>query len=142
MSEPTSSAGLPTQQIVTIGPVPTTSNELTAVADWFARDGKSPNGSWLARFVILRLLGLVYLMAFLTLAWQGPALLGPRGLLPIDSYLAEVAAQAGSRASGFWDLPSLFWFGASDGALRAAGWIGVALSLMMLAGYTNAIILT
>ena len=71
--------------------------------------------------MILRLLGLVYLMAFLTLVWQGPALLGPQGLLPIDSYLADVAAEAGSRAAGFWQLPSLFWFGASDGALRAAG---------------------
>ncbi len=80
-------------------------------------------------------------MAFLTLVWQGPALLGPRGLLPIDSYLADVAAEAGSRASGFWELPSVFWFGASDSALRAAGWIGAALSLAMLAGYTNAVVL-
>jgi len=57
--------------------VPTPDNELTAIADWFARGDTSPNGGRLGRFVILRLLGLVYLMAFLTLAWQGPALLGP-----------------------------------------------------------------
>jgi len=77
---------------------------------------------------------MVYLMAFLTLVWQGPALLGPRGLLPIDSYLAEAMAEAGSRAAGFWQLPSLFWLGASDGALRAAGIVGVVLSAAVLAG--------
>src|SRR6185503_6689894 len=102
----------------------------------------SIDGNWLSRFVVLRLLGLIYLMAFLTLFCQGPALLGPHGLLPIDSFLVDVAGEAGSRAAGFWQLPSLFWLGASDGALRAAGLVGIARSLAMLAGYTNAIVLT
>ncbi len=141
MSEQTRGAGLPSKNRYN-RVVPSLTNQLTAVATWFGRNDASPNGNWLGRFVILRLLGLVYLMAFLTLAWQGPALLGPRGLLPIDSCLADVAAEAGSRGAGFWQLPSLFWFGASDGALRAVGWIGAALSLGMLAGYTNAIVLT
>jgi hypothetical protein len=144
MSEWRRGAGLPAQRIVTIGPVPTFTDKLAPMnrlAALFARNDASLNGNWLGRFVILRLLGLVYLMAFLTLVWQGPALLGPRGLLPIDSYLADVAAEAGSRAAGFWELPSLFWFGAGDGALRAAGWLGAALSLALLAGYTNALLL-
>ncbi len=80
-------------------------------------------------------------MAFLTLVWQGPALLGPRGLLPIDSYLADAAAEAGSRGAGFWQLPSLFWFGAGDGGLRVVGLIGAVLSAAVLAGYANAIVL-
>ena len=125
-------------------PVPRLTNQfapLNRVAAWFARNDASPNGNWLGRFVILRLLGLCYLMAFLTLVGQGPALLGPRGLLPIASYLAEVAAEAGSRAAGFWQLPSLFWFGASDGALLAVGWVGAALSAIVLCGYANAIVL-
>jgi hypothetical protein len=114
---------------------------LTRLGDAFARNDASLQGNWLGRFVMLRLLGLVYLMAFLTLVWQGPALLGPHGLLPIGSFLTEVAAEAGSRTAGFWQLPSLFWLGASDGALRAVGLLGVALSAAMLAGYTNAIAL-
>ncbi|HEY4395230.1 MAG TPA: lipase maturation factor family protein [Polyangia bacterium] len=109
--------------------------------DRFARNDTSLQGNWLGRFVVLRLLGLVYLMAFLTLVCQGPALLGPHGLLPIDSFLAEVATEAGSRAGAFWQLPSLFWLGAGDGALRAAGLLGVALAAAMLAGYANAITL-
>jgi hypothetical protein len=124
--------------------VPTLNERLASLnrlADRFARNDASLQGNWLARFVVLRLLGLVYLMAFLTLVCQGPALLGPHGLLPIDTYLAEVAAEAGSRAAGFWQLPSLFWLSASDGALRAAGLVGVALSAAVLAGYANAILL-
>jgi hypothetical protein len=114
---------------------------LNGLADRFARNDASLHGNWLGRFVVLRLLGLVYLMASLTLVCQGPALLGPHGLLPIDNFLAEVAAEAGSRGAGFWQLPSLFWLGASDGALRAAGLVGVALAASMLAGYANAITL-
>ena len=59
-----------------------------------ARARRRSPGNWLGRFVMLRLLGLVYLMAFLTLVYQGPALIGPHGLVPVDSYLDEVAAQA------------------------------------------------
>ncbi len=131
-------------QNVTIAPVPPSSPRLAPLiraADWFSRDGAAPDHSWLGRFVVLRLLGLVYLMAFLTLVWQGPALLGPRGLQPIGSYLADVTAEAGSRAAAFWQLPSIFWWRSSDAALRVAGAAGVVLSLGVMAGYANAIVL-
>jgi Lipase maturation factor len=105
------------------------------------RDDPAAPGSWLTRFVLLRLLGLVYLMAFLTLLEQGPALLGPRGLLPIGDYLATIAAELGSRASGFRALPSVFWLGAGAGALRAVAVVGVALSALVLLGYANALVL-
>ncbi|HVT09985.1 MAG TPA: lipase maturation factor family protein [Polyangia bacterium] len=114
---------------------------LGRVAERCARNEAGPRGNWLTRAVILRVLGLVYTMAFLTLAQQGPALLGPRGLLPIRTYLAAVAAEAGSRAQGFWLQPSLFWWASSDAAIAAAGWAGVALGLVVVAGYENAIVL-
>jgi len=38
---------------------------------------------WLTRFAILRLLGLVYFIAFWTLVHQGLPLLGTHGLLPV-----------------------------------------------------------
>jgi uncharacterized membrane protein YphA (DoxX/SURF4 family) len=114
---------------------------LAALADRCTRDDPAAPGQWLGRFVILRLLGLIYLMAFLTLAQQGPALLGPRGLLPLPDFLDAVAGQLGSRAAGFRALPSIFWWGASAGALRAAGWVGVALSTVVLLGYANGLLL-
>jgi hypothetical protein len=111
------------------------------LADRLARDDPDAPGYWLSRLVLLRLLGLVYAMAFLTLALQGPALIGPNGLLPTTDFLDAVAGELGSRAAGFWRLPSLFWWSAGDAALRAVGWGGVALSLLVVAGYANALLL-
>src|SRR5438067_422332 len=38
-------------------------------------------------------------------------------------------------------MPTLFWFGISDQALSISSWIGFALSLVVLSGYANALIL-
>ena len=64
------------------------------------------------------MLGLVYLMAFLTLVNQGRGLIGAHGLEPAADFLDEVAGQLGGRAAGFTELPTLFWLGASDGFHR------------------------
>src|SRR5262245_26622326 len=82
---------------------------LKRAADWVARDDPARPGQWLGRFVILRLLGIVYLMAFLTLVNQGPGLIGPHGLEPAAGLLDDAAAQFGSRGAGFWNMPTLFW---------------------------------
>jgi hypothetical protein len=110
---------------------------LPRAVDRFAHDDPATPGHFLTRFVILRLLGLVYLMAFLTLYEQGPALLGPHGLTPLGDHLDAVAAGLGSRGAGFRALPSVFWLGAGAGALRAAGLVGVALAAAVLLGFAN-----
>jgi hypothetical protein len=96
---------------------------------------------WLTRFVILRLLGLVYLVAFLVAANQAVPLLGEHGLLPAPAYLARLETFFGSRLDAFLQVPSLFWLGISDAILRTGAWIGVALSIPVLLGYANAILL-
>jgi hypothetical protein len=103
---------------------------------------RAPQSTYaLTRFVLLRLLGLVYLFAFLAAARQNGPLLGPNGLLPATDYLARVTAGAGSRADAFESIPTLFfWVTPTDGALRAVAWIGVVLALAVCAGATNAIL--
>jgi uncharacterized membrane protein YphA (DoxX/SURF4 family) len=95
---------------------------------------------WLARFVLLRLLGVVYAAAFLCAALQVVPLIGRDGLLPAGRFLDRVAAHFGSRAAGFLELPSLFWLDASDRALLAVSWAGVALALVVVAGFANALV--
>jgi hypothetical protein len=97
---------------------------------------------WLTRFVILRLLGFVYAVAFLAAALQILPLIGSHGLLPLDSFLARVQDATGSTAAGFIRLPSLFWFFNSDTSLVVTAWIGFALSCVVVAGYANAILMT
>jgi hypothetical protein len=96
---------------------------------------------WLTRFLILRLLGFVYAFAFLSLALQVLPLVGHDGILPADRFLDAVARSLGSRGAGFLALPSLFWLGVPDAALAALAWLGLALSLCVLAGLANSILL-
>ena len=96
---------------------------------------------WLTRFVILRLLGAIYAVAFLVAINQIIPLIGADGLLPIGIFVRRVTEVLGSRGAGFARLPSLFWFAHSDSNLLTAAWIGFGLSCLVVAGYANAIIL-
>ena len=99
------------------------------------------NSYWLTRFVILRLLGFVYAAAFLVAAQQLVPLIGAKGLTPAHNFLSVVHSQFGSRTAAMFHMPTLFWFGVSDDGLSIFAWIGFALSLVVLAGYANAILL-
>jgi len=92
--------------------------------DWF-----SGRDYWLARLVIERGLGLVYLLGFLNALNQFPALLGEHGLLPVTRFL---------RGVRFPDAPSLFHFRYSDRLLRAVALIGIVLSLAIILGIPQA----
>ncbi|HWJ26526.1 MAG TPA: hypothetical protein VNS32_08280, partial [Flavisolibacter sp.] len=96
---------------------------------------------WLTRFMILRLLGIVYAIAFLVAINQILPLIGSNGLLPLGDYLDHISTALGSKADGFMRLPSLFWWWHSDAALITVSWIGLILSCIVIAGYANAVIL-
>jgi hypothetical protein len=96
---------------------------------------------WLTRFVLLRLLGIIYAIAFLVAINQILPLIGSDGLTPLSIYLKRVSAALGSEGAAFMRLPSLFWFVHSDGALLTVAWIGFLLSIVVVAGYANAIML-
>ncbi|MEU1949864.1 lipase maturation factor family protein, partial [Streptomyces sp. NPDC020125] len=68
--------------------------------EWF-----TSSDYWLSRLVFQRGLAAVYLIAFLTAALQGRALLGERGLTPVPRFLERVP---------FRRSPSLFHLHYSD----------------------------
>jgi hypothetical protein len=94
---------------------------------------------WLTRFAMLRLLGFVYAVAFLSAARQLVPLIGAHGLLPVGAFVDGVREKLGSSWQGFELLPSLFWVSHSDFALQAVAWTGFALSCLVVAGFANAI---
>ena len=96
---------------------------------------------WLTRFMILRLLGVIYAIAFLVAVNQIIPLIGSDGLLPVELYLNRISTALGSDSAGFWRLPSLFWFWHTDTALLTIAWIGLILSCVVAAGYANALML-
>src|SRR5690242_6947356 len=77
---------------------------------------------WLTRFTFFRLLGLIYFVAFVSLARQLPGLIGSNGLLPAHVFLVRVREALGSSAVA--RLPTLFWLFDSDRALGTAAWLG------------------
>ena len=94
------------------------------VADWFA----APD-YWLSRLVITRVLGAIYLIAFLVAINQFRALLGERGLLPAPRFLDSVP---------FRRAPSLFHLRYSDRLLAIVSWSGVLLSASIVVGLVEA----
>src|SRR5438552_81403 len=79
----------------------------------------------LARFLIERGLGLIYLVAFVVAARQFPALCGERGLEPAPRHLAR---------RRFRDAPTLFHWGYSDRRLTMASWTGAIVALLIVVG--------
>ena len=96
---------------------------------------------WLTRFMILRLLGILYGIGFLVAINQLIPLIGENGLLPVGNFLRLVKDALGSDLAGFLRLPSIFWLGHSDTTLLLVCWLGFLLSCVVIAGYANSIIL-
>ncbi len=82
--------------------------------------------SWL----FLRLLGIIYLAAFMSFAVQAEGLIGSQGILPLAQYLDDVAAATDGRR--FWFLPTLFWFNSSDASIVWLPWSGAVLSVLLV----------
>ncbi len=82
----------------------------------------------LTRLVFQRALAGILLIAFLNVVNEFKPLLGERGLLPVRLFTKEVP---------FRDAPSLFFFASTDAAFTAAGWMGVILSCLALAGVAD-----
>src|SRR2546429_7493571 len=90
----------------------------------------------LSRWLFLRLLGAVYLVAFVSLAVQVPGLVGEHGILPAGAFLERVRALYGGAAYRLF--PTLSWLRAGDGMLRLLAWGGAALGLLLIAGVAPA----
>ena len=101
----------------------------------------NPPTYWLTRFLILRLLGVVYAVAFLVAINEIIPLIGSDGLTPVNIFIKHVGDALGSTGA-FMRLPSLFWFVHSDTALLTFAWVGFVLSCVVVAGYANAPLLT
>ena len=103
----------------------------SALTQWIW-GGSLETPTWfLTRRVFLFLLGLVYLLAFLSLWTQIEGLVGQKGILPVESFLKDVQAHRGSDR--FWNWPTLFWLHAGDGFLQAICLLGVGASLCVMA---------
>src|SRR5215470_16299712 len=86
----------------------------------------------LSVWLFLRLLGFIYLCAFLSLAVQIRGLVGSGGILPVGEFIAK---RKRFGLGSFHRDPTIFWINSSDGFLIATTWIGAALSVVLLIGF-------
>ena len=80
----------------------------------------------------LRLLGLVYLAAFVSFGVQAPGLLGRRGILPFAEYLR--AAEAALHGAAYWNIPTLLWLVPTDAGMKALWLTGCLWALIAAFG--------
>ncbi len=93
--------------------------------------GRGPRRSYRhSGWLFLRLLGLVHLVAFVSLWVQLEGLVGAGGILPVGEFLERVHGRFGSESYGL--LPTLSWISHSDAFLDGLCAVGAALSLLLL----------
>src|SRR5437879_7787250 len=95
----------------------------------WGNDVRPPTYFWARRW-FLRMLGLIYLIAFVSLWVQVDGLVGSNGMSPVSQFLPAVRQQVGSDA--YFLLPTLCWFDSSNTFLHFLCGGGVVLSLLLI----------
>jgi lipase maturation factor 1 len=101
----------------------------------WGNDVRPPQYFWARRWFI-RLLGLIFLIAFVSLWVQIDGLIGSNGITPVAQFLPVARAQLGDRAVSI--LPTLCWLNSSDAFLHFLCGGGVVLSLLLICGIAPA----
>jgi lipase maturation factor 1 len=96
-----------------------------------------------ANWIFLRLLGLVYVVAFWSLSRQIAALIGTEGILPAHAYMDSARAFVAAEHIGpdrYRLLPTLCWISASDPFLHVLTFAGIGLGALLVAGVLPAVV--
>ena len=98
------------------------------VVRWLFDPRRGPQGRLVPRWIFLRALAAIYFSAFYSLLFQIKGLIGPKGILPAQQYLAAVAEQMG--VARYWFAPTLYWMSSSSAMMMAVTWIGLIASVI------------
>lgn len=83
-------------------------------------------------WLFVRLLAVVYFIAFVSFGVQAAGLIGAQGILPYARYLGFVEQTLGR--AGYWDVPTVLWLNRSDAALIVVCVTGTAVSIVLMLG--------
>ena len=85
------------------------------------------------RFLFVRCVAAIYLVAFVSAASQMLGLYGEGGILPIKT-VVDSSAQGAPPSLLFFNYPSVFWFDTSDSFIKLVPTVGIIASLLALLG--------
>jgi len=97
----------------------------------FAGAGGDATYLW-PRWLVLRAVGLVYILVFAGIIEEGQVLVGPRGLIPLASFFTDLHVRFPSAIAAFIQAPSLFWLGTSAGMISALAWLGLLAAVALV----------
>lgn len=86
--------------------------------------------------VFLRALGVIYFIAFGSLAIQMLGLYGSQGILPI----ADLMGRQSLSFSSVWQMPTVFWLNSGDMFIQAVPIAGVLIATGLIFGFHNRLI--
>ncbi len=89
----------------------------------------------LTSWLFIKLLAIIYFIAFLSLAVQITGLVGPDGILPFQEKLDYAYELRGYLA--FFYLPTVFWVNSGDTALQLVAYAGCLFSIILFFGYSE-----
>jgi lipase maturation factor 1 len=95
----------------------------------------------LTRRAFMRGLGVIYLIAFVSLWTQISGLISHNGILPTDQFMSAVGKQCDAQEIGlerYHLLPTLCWLDASDNSLHFQCGAGAVLAVFLIAGFAPA----
>ncbi len=117
----------------TFSEIPETPMGAEIVAEAQAGSEKPKMPYVLCRFIVVRGVALIFMVAFFSLYMQIDGLFSTHGILPIAD-LMESASGAFFGPLKFVDFPTVFWFSASDLFLKASCAAGIVFAAMATFG--------
>jgi predicted DCC family thiol-disulfide oxidoreductase YuxK len=96
---------------------------------------------FLTRWIFLRALGAIYLIAFVSLWTQISGLIGHNGILPANQFMSAARQQCDAQGIGlerFHLLPTLCWFDSSDSFLDFQCAAGTLFAILLIVGIAPA----
>jgi len=95
---------------------------------WLFDGRRGASDRLIPHWLFLRALGIIYFSAFFSLIFQIRGLVGPAGILPAGSYLA----QSLGHWQRWWYAPTVLWFSSGSATLSALCWAGMIASALLV----------
>jgi len=84
------------------------------------------------RWIVLRAVGLVYILIFAGIIGASQALIGPHGIAPVADLFARTQKAYPGSIEPFILAPGLFWISPGQGMIVALEWLGLAAAIALV----------
>jgi len=96
----------------------------------FSGLGREATYLW-PRWLVLRAVGLVFILVFAGILEEGQAIVGPTGIAQLDKFFTQLHQLFPNRLDAFLHAPSLFWLNTSAAMIATLSWLGLAAAVAL-----------